>query len=50
MDIENSLFLQDFRGSIKAIPHKARLTLLHLSCLHLFCHIDQIFLDLHQYY
>ncbi len=39
---------QPFIESVKAIPHKARLAPLHLSCLRLFRHIVQNPLDLRQ--
>ena len=32
-------------GRIKATPHKERLTALYASCLHIFRHLAQIFLD-----
>ena len=34
---------------VKATPHKARLTSLHVICLHIFRHITQIFLVIRQY-
>ncbi len=36
-------------ATIKAAPHKERLTALHVICLHIFRHIAQISFDIRQY-
>ena len=43
-----SFLIADCFCSIKATPHKARLTALHAICLHIFRHLVQKFLDRRQ--
>ncbi len=41
--------VHEFANAVRAIPHKDRLTALHVICLHIFRQIVQKFLDIRQY-